>query len=390
MIGQRTSRPRWALTLAIALSVAGTLMAEESALQRCAMELARQILQQAAETERWTLTVTNMSSLGEADVRVVREAFEAELRGRLTTHDGESALPSALRLAISENMMGFVLIAQTQTDEAGRTYVSEWPRTQRESSPAAPLRLALNLHPLFRQSYPILDVVPIGERLLVLDPANVSLYKRKEDRWEIGQLLPLPQSAALIRDPRGRLIIEGSSFRVYLPGQHCAGTVDPSLGMDCIAGDADWPLDIDGAGLAPGRNFFERENLPPFYSGARTSSAGQSFLILAGQEGTAHILDRTLKRVAAFHAWGDDVAGIKTSCGEQVVVTLPRGASDYDTVQAFEIPDLRAVAVTSPIKLPGVVTALWSTTTRDNAVVVVFDVDTGTYEAYMLSVDCGR
>jgi hypothetical protein len=68
------------------------------------------------------------------------------------------------------------------------------------------------------------------------------------------------------------------------------------------------------------------------------------------------------------------------------------GAGDdsaNDTIRAYEIGDRDARPVSPPLAFDGTVTALWATTDGDSAVAVI-RTQTGSYEAYSVSVACNQ
>ncbi|MGH8246529.1 MAG: hypothetical protein ACREUU_08855 [Gammaproteobacteria bacterium] len=141
-----------------------------------------------------------------------------------------------------------------------------------------------------------------------------------------------------------------------------------------------------------GRNFFVRDNLPPFFSVAGVEDQGNVYWIFAGLDGRARLYDKALAPAGTFSGWGSDIAGIETRCGSgrQVLVTRPSDSIEPDSIQAFEIVNQQAVATSPPLELPGPVTALWQAEGKNAAVVVSRSLKTGRYAAFHLSISCGR
>jgi len=52
------------------------------------------------------------------------------------------------------------------------------------------------------------------------------------------------------------------------------------------------------------------------------------------------------------------------------------------------LPDRDPIAVSAPINLPGKVSALWTQASGDSAIAVAKNLETGSYEAYRLTVAC--
>ena len=69
---------------------------------------------------------------------------------------------------------------------------------------------------------------------------------------------------------------------------------------------------------------------------------------------------------------------MKSGCGLgwQVLATA-RGEGSGDTVQAFEIADREAVAVSAPVEFGGSITALWADSDSASAIAVAQDSEIG-------------
>ena len=59
-----------------------------------------------------------------------------------------------------------------------------------------------------------------------------------------------------------------------------------------------------------------------------------------------------------------------------------------DSVRAYELPDRDPIAVSAPLNLPGKISALWTQANGESAVAVAKNSETGSYEAYWLTVAC--
>jgi hypothetical protein len=111
-------------------------------------------------------------------------------------------------------------VAEVRRD--GRTQIATV--TGRVAPTAVPPRsVALALRPLLSQRTQILDVAFVGERMLLLDTAAVTLLERKEGDWHPVQSRSLPMSLHWPRDPRGLVRVNGNRFDLFLPGLTCNG-----------------------------------------------------------------------------------------------------------------------------------------------------------------------
>ncbi len=178
--------------------------------------------------------------------------------------------------------------------------------------------------------------------------------------------------------------------------------------MTCYEGDGDgtnsWPIGSDLVGLnasfTPLRNFFsgalsaplgKQASAPPFYSAAGLPREKDTWWLFATVDGRIHLLDGSTDQAVASPGWGSDIASVRSGCGTgwQVLAT-GAGEAPNDSIRAFEIPAREPMAVSAPLEISGRVTALWTESGGSSAVAVVRNSDTGGYEAFRLTVTCGR
>jgi hypothetical protein len=342
------------------------------------VELARKIAATLGPREAVALTVRNASSLAAAEVAGVRHEIESQLRARGFTLASEA--PATVAVTLAENWQGGVWIAEIRHGDK-REVVMVAPTLPRERTVASPMGIDKQL--ILEQPDPILDAVALENLLIALEPTEVVFYGRKDARWERRHAIALPQRV-WPRDLRGRLAIEGDSFQAFLPGLACKGTVQPEPALQCDESDAPWPV---GAPLAKGRNYFEAEKLPPFYSAARVGE----YSLAVGVDGRTQLFDNATVAAGSFAGWGSDIAAVETGCGggRQVLATRPGDANETDAVQAFELAGRQPVAVSPALEFSGPVTALWPAGPA-SAVAITRDLKTGQYAAFRISLTCSR
>jgi hypothetical protein len=221
---------------------------------------------------------------------------------------------------------------------------------------------ALELRPLISQQVQILDVAGIGDRLLVLDVAAVTLLERQDGEWRGAQSRSLPMSLQWPRDARGRIRASGNRFEVFLPVMTCTGRTDP-LEMSCTDGQRPWPIGVDNKGLEPGRNYFKSAEGTIFYNAAPLGAAAT-----------------------------DDAISLTTACapGTYVAAVAQSGRERGDLLQLSRVTDGRLVQAASPVSLSGVLTALWAQPDQTAALVVTHDVQVGRYDAFQATISCSR
>ena len=242
---------------------------------------------------------------------------------------------------------------------------------------AAGAQVAISKKVLWEQENPILDAAMVESMLIVLDPASVSFYRDRQ----LTQSLPIPGWKPMPRDPRGRLVIERDSFRAFLPGTICTGSLSPAA-MSCGESNASWPLDGIAAELAPGRNYFTAPRLGSFFSAASLPQ----FQIVAGLDGRARVYDSAFREVSLVSGWGSEIAAIESGCA-QILATRPGDAGEPDAVQVY---DMSGRSSADPATFSGPVVALWRSARKGEAVVVARNPETGRYAAYSLAITCDR
>jgi hypothetical protein len=163
-------------------------------------------------------------------------------------------------------------------------------------------------------------------------------------------------------------------------------------GVDCKDADETWPLDLPDAKLIGGRNYFQASGLPPFYSVARAASPPDPRWLVTGFDGKAYLYNSAREVLAIFDGWGSDVVALRTACGDdtQVLVALSAENGQGDSIQVFRIADRRAMPSSPLSPLSGEITALWPEPSGAAATLVCHDSQANRYEAYQVSVSCGR
>jgi hypothetical protein len=394
----------------------GVLRAD--ALEDGARQLAAKIAAALSPGEAVALNVRNLSSLGPVTVTAIRRSLEAELQGRGIRLVPSRVGPVEVTVTLAENFQGHVWVAEVQRGETLRTIVTALPR-----SAAAPFRivptLAVEKELIWEQDSPIVDLAlldTVDQSMAVLEAGKLSLYKRRGDLWELRRVFSIPSKQPWPRDLRGKILrkrIESSdSLLVFLPGTQCGFSMEESpegSALNCEAAPESsliFPI-LKGQGVVgatripPGRNFFGPEfradafhaTLPePFYSAAVLADEhGNDLFVMGGVDGRAYSYDHRGISSGTTDLRGGELVGIKTNCrsGWQVLAT---GAGDWtqpDLLRAYEIYAGAATPVASPAEFPGPIISMGSSS-DGSAVAMVANLMTGRYEAYRVSVYCGR
>jgi hypothetical protein len=377
------------------------------------------------------VTMENRSSLSKRESDVVQNGLRSALESlglRFVNPDQSAA---TLTISLSESSSSYVWVAEIR-QAAGESSVAmvSIPRPEGATAVRDSVPLTLRKLPLWSQGDPILDVAVLEEsqaatQIAVLDPSKLSLYRYQGGKWQLEQALAIVHNRPWPRDPRGRLIPgRDHLLDAYLPGIVCS-TVGAPVTLSCRESDDPWPLlsgTISGgtlsvfpsAGLSSGaatvipqmkaffaatRNFFtgaltpgvgKFTTVPKFYSSALLPREKYALWLFAATDGQVHMIDGVSDQVARM-GWGSDIASVKTACGAgwQVLAT-GIGDQNGDSVRAYEFPDREALAVSAVMSFSGSVTAMWTESRGDTAVVVTRDHETGTYDAFRLSLACSQ
>jgi hypothetical protein len=430
------------LLLLLFLAVPGVSWAQapDTALDAAARQLARKITAALPPREAIVLILRNLSSLNAAETAAVRRALESELQARGVRLVEPPVEHVDVRVSLSENLDSYVWIADFTRGETSVVAMVAAPRP-----PAWTLRAAgewaIQKQLIWEQEEQILDLGlldPLNvmeQRMVVLEPARIALYDRIDGQWKLRQGLVIPVSKPWPRDTRGQFYLReagGSAAEgivISLPGAVCvlalrAMPEASSLNCEQTEKTAEqdermlWletagPALVDGGGdFVPARNFYSgklygesgwRTKVEPYFSTAFLEVGSAPHLIAnAGVDGRIRLYEDLQKPpVATLSGWGSDLTSVKTGCGSawQVLATSSGDWTKPDVIQAYEIRNLEAVPVGQPVSFPGPVTALGPAAVprlggigklSHDAVAVVRNLQTGNYEAYQLSITCGR
>jgi hypothetical protein len=379
-----------------------------------------------------SLTVENRSSLGRRDSDIVQNGMRSALEqmGFHLLKSGQAA--TSVTVTLSENETSYVWVAQIQQAAADPAVVMvSLPRSGGSGAAYESMPIMLRKIPLWTQEGRILDVAILEDsgtpsRIAVLSGEDVSTYRFQNGRWQTEQMLAINHPKPWPLDSRGRLV-QGPdrTLTAFLPGVVCriTATSAPS-NITCQAGDDPWPIVPPGtivtpsafasAGsdttataaipmlvgfFAPTRNYFtgvlspaigKFNTVPKFYTAAFIPREEYTLWMFASADGAVQFTDGINEQTSSL-TWGSDIATVRTTCGAgwQVLATNA-GDPVQDSVRAYEFPDRDPVAVSAAVDFPGPVTAVWTETRGDTAIAIARNRDTGSYEAFRLSLSCGQ
>jgi hypothetical protein len=352
--------------------------------------LAEKIVTVTASTP---VTITAIASVPDPDLDRAAAAELARLLSARGIRIVAAGTPGAaiVSAACGANLRERACVAEIRRGEA-RDLVSSVAGhdSRRANERGGVIRgVAMEATPLFAQRAQILDVLPLDDRLFVLDPTAVTLYRRTADQWQHVTARPVaPRTWP--RDVRGRLRVSATVLEAFLPGVVCRTSLDLA-NLSCADQHEPWPLAVDNGGLDALRNTFQTPEGTPFLSAASLSQeAGARSAIVTATH--ALVLMDDARSTVATIGEADDVASVSGACGEGafIVTTSATPNAPTDTLYLSRVEARRATAAATPVVLPGRVTALWSLPGAAVATAVVRDPTIERHEAFQIRLSCDR
>jgi len=394
------------LSLALA-ALAGTAAWAAGPWEKPAAQLAQQVAAILGPGPA-QLTVSNRSTLAEADVAGFRRLLEQDLR----EHGIDSSTPEGanlIRVTLSENVWERLWVAEVV--EGNRTQVT-MVQLDRDAPVVAPAETSLILQkkrvwnsqdvstPSNQAAAPVLAALETQAGLIVLEQEEIVVFSKTATGWHEEKHFYLDANNGtrrpLSRDSRGTLTpaSDGNGFTAFTAGMECVGTYAPPTIpsvpygewiVHCRTSDDPWPIATGPIAVKAfynaARNYFTGVVTPnlgvelmPFYALAplprSTPIAGTSdqpaILVNTIDGKTLLVEGGTLKHVSGTRDWGSDFAAMRTGCGPGMqIVVSSSGEAINDSLRVYDLTAQEAVAVSAPLEMGGTVTALW--TARDDA-----------------------
>ncbi len=310
-------------------------MSRAGSLEEAARGLARQIASLAVAHAPLRLVWGNASSLSEAESEALRRAFVAELTGRRVTLTEEAAAP-ALRVALSETPAHLLFVAAfSGAGDSSEVRMVQVPRAGISVDEHAPSILRLQKELLWRQREPLLDAAELpGDAarpglLLLLGRESLALLHSEKDSWTLQDSAPLLPVPAPARDLRGEIRLGGPRAQVILPGRICDASFETKISLDCRAASEPW-----------------RAKVP-----------------------------------------------LRSAC-EAALWRLATGSGDWSVADQIRLESEReknsGASPARPLDLPGPVLSLSPAPENRSAWAVVWNLASGNYEVYRITLACGN
>jgi hypothetical protein len=410
------SRGRLFLCLLLAFLGATPRTLRADSLEDAARALARKVALNHKKNLGSSYAWENHASVSPATSERMREAFEVELE-RLLRIRVDHVSEADLSILITESVSQIRLLAKAPSQDGDLVDSVVLPKGQLVSIEGAGTVLKLDRQIFWQQPEPMLDLAqsndPSGrpEILVVLGRESLSLFTWNDEKWVLKDKTSLPHTKTPLRDLRGEIHIDDHYFQFHLPGIECDGDVWQKLTFECEEQSGIWHAEFDFMlpfSLDAGHNFFA---VDPHYIGPKKPALAGFFSVtpysqsrpyfqdqkaLAGADGHAYVylsgnererIPESIERLTVN--WGSDLAQISVNCREGLLVLAsgPKDHTSQDTLQGFAV-EPRAVTPVTPIaEFPGPILSLKNTNDSE-AIAVVFNLTTGNYEAYRVTVEC--
>jgi hypothetical protein len=312
--------------------------------------LASKIAANLEKTDAVSLAVKNLSSLDTAAVAEIRAGLQNSLqqRGlRLVSSGGKEA---SVEVTLSENLYEVLWAAKIRQGESERIAFVSFPRTASLPNASPEMAISLQREIVWQQSKKILDFAVLsnteagGTALLTLEPLQLVHYENVNSHSLLSRAFRIPQ--ANTHPPRGlRGQIDLASGTAELPGIKCTGVLEQLARIQCVDGP-----DIQ-----------------------------ESTVSLDGK--TISIGGRSVEAVTLGGACGMDSLLVASGAGDWTVA---------DTIRAYTEADHQLTPLGNTLEIPGPVLAMWPADDGKSARVISRNLETGMYEASIVSVACNR
>ncbi|HXW62372.1 MAG TPA: hypothetical protein VEJ45_07230 [Candidatus Acidoferrales bacterium] len=295
-----------------------------------------------------------MSSLSADQVAAIDEWLRTRLENRqYRLVDGEP-VDTHLHVTLSEGTQGYLIVAEMRRGADEQVVIFPVGTLSTAAKRAGGVNLQDQL--IWEQAGNVLDFALAPPEagalpaLVVLEAGRLAFYVRRQGQWQLNGSMTIPPMRPWLRAPRGYIDLSRglADATAMLSGVDCKGDFGHPETIQCnFVSQQAAPWVIEAA--------WKSKNLP---------TAGDAALV-------------------SLECDGRDVA-------------LATGGGDWtqtDFVQGYEIGTLKgqgAMASGNRIELKGPVTALWPAGASGLARAVVQNLQTGNYEAHLVSATCSQ
>src|SRR5256885_7258546 len=225
----RITSSRWLLVVSalVALALGDARPCVAADLSGSADELARRIVAISGPGAE-AITFNNASSLSAAEADKFQRALIERLRTAGVNVAERSAAAIEVKITLSENMQGYVFVAQVQQGrgDAKVAMVSAARLAESSSLTRSAATVSLRKTMVLAQNAPMLDFALLSsagaQHLLVLESERVVMYGKQGTAWQMEQAVDVAHRHPFPRELRGGLVLrQDRLFDAYLPGTLC-------------------------------------------------------------------------------------------------------------------------------------------------------------------------
>lgn len=366
------------------------------------------------------LAIRDQSSVPVDEIPAIRKLLEQDLKTHGVTASGaESA--NVIRVTLSENARERLWVAEVIQGSETRVAMVRLDAGAPSAAVQAKSGLVLRKDVVIQSETQLVAALEYSGWLVTVEPDKIVLHGKSSDNWREQRRLGIAHKRPLTRDPRGMILPNHdqgeNGFEVLVAALHCGGIYginDPGGQWPASCNDSDdpWPIaqipaTAGAADATQGstsikafynaaRNYFTGVvtpsvgvDLPPFYSAVALPRPAGAALLIGGIDGKVQIAENgALKPVSGTRDWGSDFAVLHSGCGAgDQVIASGSGEAVSDSLRAYELPALEAVAASAPLAMDGTVTALWAAPDGKSVMAVVRHAD-GEYEVDRVTALC--
>jgi len=213
-----------------------------------ARTLARKAAAVPQRERRFFLSWQNHSSLADEHSQALKASFTDEFGAESLVEKQESGA-HVLQVSIEETPAFYVLIANVPTATGEGIRISRFARAALPTGGTSGVQHRILKELIWQQQEPILDAVETGEDpsklgpLLILNRDSLSLYRRENDRWQLQDAQRIPTSEQAMRAPRGEIRFSLGGEKqdsIVLPGQSCDVAIAEKIELNCRAASHAW------------------------------------------------------------------------------------------------------------------------------------------------------
>jgi len=322
----------------------------------CAQELARKIAASLPAQSAVSLGVQNSSSLMPEEVAQVEQALKAELQKLGIGKPAEGFVEAMVAVTLSENFKNFVWTAEIHALDTDKVVLTVIPRPIGDDHVPEAMAVTIRSEKFWEGREHILDAATMnssdgGRLLLLLTADGVSITRNGTDAFPKFMFPPVQ---TVLRNPAGTLTQAGNEVTASMPQQICVFSLDADGLSQCHPTE----------GPSPGRVFQNLQLLPQ------------------------------APPASPHPEWGSQIQKIQIRCGSeaQFLVTGPGDYTQTDIIQLFgsDLTQDRPAGkpLSNQLTFPGPVMDLQADGTGARA--IVRNLETGSYEAHRISIECGR